>query len=231
MRNAVEAAVKAAGWARMPAHGRAQVLYFLAENMDQRRADLAASLTRAGLAADAADREVGAAVDALIFAAGMADKLDGGVQSVAQARMVAMTMREPWGVAGLVCDDRAPLSALIAGAGALLAAGNRVVAVPSARHALVAGDLMQLIATSDVPGGALNLLTGDPAELAPVLAAHDEVDALWLADPALRAAAETAAAGNLKPVMAGLPPSDPAGLARLLQGATQVKTIWVPYGA
>ena len=134
-------------------------------------------------------------------------------------------------MAGLVCDDRAPLSALIAGVGALLAAGNRVVAVPSARHALVAGDLMQLIATSDVPGGALNLLTGDPAELAPVLAAHDEVDALWLADPALRAAVETAAAGNLKPVMAGLPRSDPAGLARLLQGATQVKTIWVPYGA
>lgn len=231
VRNAVEAAVKAAGWARMPAHGRAQVLYFLAENMDQRRADLAVSLTRAGLAEDAADREVGAAVDALIFAAGMADKLDGGLQSVAQPRMVAMTMREPWGVAGLVCDDRAPLSALIAGVGALLAAGNRVVAVPSARHALVAGDLMQLIATSDVPGGALNLLTGDPAELAPVLAAHDEVDALWLADPALRAAVETAAAGNLKPVMAGLPPSDPAGLARLLQGATQVKTIWVPYGA
>ena len=75
-----------------------------------------------------------------------------------------------------------------------LAAGNRVVAIPAPRHARAAGDLAQILATSDVPGGALNLLSGDPAELAPALASHDEVDALWLADPRLRKPAETAAA-------------------------------------
>ena len=231
VRNAVEAAVKAGAWARMTGHGRAQVLYFWAENMDQRRAGLADSLTRAGLSAEAAAAEVSASIDALILAAGLADKIGGEVAQVAQDRMVALAMREPWGTVGLVCGDAAPLSGLVAAAGALLAAGNRVVAIPAPRHARAAGDLAQILATSDVPGGALNLLTGDPAELTPALASHDEVDALWLADPRLRKAAETAAAGNLKPVVVATPTPDAAGVRRMLDAATQRKTVWIPYGA
>ncbi|QJD17364.1 aldehyde dehydrogenase family protein [Paracoccus sanguinis] len=231
VRNAVEAAVKAGAWARMTGHGRAQVLYFWAENMDQRRAGLADSLTRAGLSAEAAAAEVSASIDALILAAGLADKIGGEVAQVAQDRMVALAMREPWGTVGLVCGEAAPLSGLVAAAGALMAAGNRVVAIPAPRHARAAGDLAQILATSDVPGGALNLLTGDPAELAPALASHDEVDALWLADSRLRKVAETAAAGNLKPVVVGTPTPDAPGVRRMLDAATQRKTVWIPYGA
>lgn len=231
VRNAVEAAVKAGAWARMTGHGRAQVLYFWAENMDQRRAGLADSLTRAGLSAEAAAAEVSASIDALILAAGLADKIGGEVAQVAQDRMVALAMREPWGTVGLVCGEAAPLSGLVAAAGALMAAGNRVVAIPAPRHARAAGDLAQILATSDVPGGALNLLSGDPAELAPALASHDEVDALWLADPRLRKPAETAAAGNLKPVVVATPTPDAAGVRRMLDAATQRKTVWIPYGA
>ena len=231
VRNAVEAAVKAGAWARMTGHGRAQVLYFWAENMDQRRAGLTDSLTRAGLSAEAAAAEVAASIDALMLAAGLADKIGGEVAQVAQDRMVALAMREPWGTVGLVCGEAAPLSGLVAAAGALMAAGNRVVAIPAPRHARAAGDLAQILATSDVPGGALNLLTGDPAELAPALASHDEVDALWLADPRLRKPAETAAAGNLKPVVVATPTPDAAGVRRMLDAATQRKTVWIPYGA
>ncbi len=231
IRNAVEAAHKAAGWTALSGHQRAQVLYFMAENLSLRADRFAQSLRAAG----ADPTEVPAAVDRLFAIAGMADKLDGRVHST-RARHVTLAMNEAWGVVGLVCPTVQPLLSMVTVLGALIAMGNRVVAVPDPRHALLAGDLAQLCDSSDVPGGVVNLITGDPAELTPVLAAHDDVDALWqMGDAALTARAEAEAAGNLKPVFsqvpadwAGLPGG---GLRPLLRDAVQVKTIWVPYGA
>jgi len=232
IRNAVEAARKANGWTALSGHARAQVLWFLAENMAQRREQLAHGLRLGG--ADAPDAEVDATLDRLGLLAGLADKLAGNVQST-RARHVTLAMNEAWGVMGITCPDAQPLLSMATLIGAALAMGNRVVAIPAPAQAWVAGDLGQLMDSSDVPGGAVNIVSGDPAELAPVLAAHGEVDAFWHAgDVALTARIETAAAGNLKPVRRLSAQWDkmPSRAVRaLMEEATQVKTIWVPYGA
>ncbi|MRX51919.1 aldehyde dehydrogenase family protein [Paracoccus sp. S-4012] len=235
IRNAVEAAVKAQGWSAQAGHNRSQVVWFMAENMARRRETFAHALTLTGSAEAAALAEADAAIDRLTQLAGLADKLAGAVQST-RARHVTLAMNEPRGVVGLVCPEAQPLLGMVTLIGALIAMGNRVVAVPSPDQAWLAGDFAQLCDSSDVPGGVVNLISGDPAELAPVLALHDEVDALWhQGASALTRRLEEASAGNLKPVRrhgvadwAALPP---ARLLRLAEEAQQVKTIWVPYGA
>lgn len=235
IRNAVEAAVKARGWSTQAAHARAQVLWFWAENMATRRDALTRALTLAGATPAAAEAEVTASLDRLTVIAGLSDKLAGRVQST-RARHITVSLNEPWGVVGLVCPDHQPLLSMVTLIGTALAMGNRVVAVPSPAHAWLAGDLAQLCDSSDVPGGVVNLITGDPAELAPVLALHDEIDALWhQGAPELLATLEAASAGNLKPVRA-VPVADWAALSAaqllaLAHDAQQVKTVWVPYGA
>ena len=232
IRNAVEAARKAANWAAQSGHARAQVLWFLAENLAQRRGQLSASLAAGG--AETPDDEIDATLDRLAMIAGLADKR-GGEVAQARARHMTVVANEPWGIAGLICPDRQPLLSMATLIGTLIAHGNRVVAVPSPAQALVAGDLAQLCDSSDIPAGVVNLVTGDPAVLAPVLAAHDEVDTLWHGgDPALTARLETEAAGNLKPVRrmsfadwSALPPPVMHDLTR---AAVQTKTIWLPYG-
>nr|HRO16182.1 aldehyde dehydrogenase family protein [Paracoccus sp. (in: a-proteobacteria)] len=233
IRNAVEAAGKAAGWSALSGHARAQVVFFMAENLAQRRAQFAQSL-RAGGGNDP-EAEIDATLDRLFLLAGMADKLDGRVQST-RARHATLEIREPWGVAGLTCPHHQPLLSMVTLIGALVAQGNRVVAIPAPAQALAAADFAQLCDSSDVPGGVVNLVTGDPDVLAPVLAAHDDVDALWHGgDPDLTGGLEAASAGNLKPVRidagrdwAALP--GPA-LRELIGAAVQSKTIWIPYGA
>ena len=234
IRNAVEAAQKASGWAAQAGHNRAQVLWFMAENMAQRRETFARALSLTGATPKAAEAEVDAAIDRLTVIAGLADKLAGSVQST-RARHVTLAMAEPWGVVGLTCPDRQPLLSLVTLTGALIAMGNRVVAVPPPSQAWLAGDFAQLCDSSDVPGGVVNLVTGDPAPLARTLALHDEVDALWHQGPAsLTAGLEDASAGNLKPVIRHAVTDwtlDPARLLALVESTQQVKTVWVPYGA
>ncbi|WP_112874165.1 aldehyde dehydrogenase family protein [Paracoccus endophyticus] len=234
IRNAVEAAHKAAGWAALSGHARAQVVHFMAETLAQRREQFAASLAAGGCADPGA--EVEATLDRLMLIGGMADKLDGAIPST-RARHLTLAMPEPWGVVGLICPLGQPLIGMVTLIAALIAQGNRVVAVPDPAQGLVAGDLAQLCDSSDVPGGVVNLITGDPAVLGPVLAAHDAVDALWHAgDAALLARLEAEAAGNLKPVRVHPATLDwaalPLSLLRsVIADAVQIKTVWLPYGA
>ena len=226
IRNAVEAAHKAAGWSRVTGHARAQVLYFLAENLAARQAEFAA---RCGAA------ETEAAMARAFYWAAWADKHDGRVQSTARDHLT-LAINEPWGVMGLICPDESPLLGLVSTILPAIALGNRVVAVPSQSDPLAALDLVQVLETSDVPGGVVNLVTGAQAELAATLAAHDDVAALWVfADPATCAAAERASTGNLKPVWAEARSRDwlgPEGQATAFRDqAVQVKTVWLPYGA
>ncbi|MCG8355678.1 MAG: aldehyde dehydrogenase family protein, partial [Kiloniellales bacterium] len=165
-----------------------------------------------------------------------ADKFDGRVHGP-PLRGVTLAMHEPVGVIGIACPDEAPLLSFVSLVAPAIALGNRVVAVPSQHHPLAATDLYQVFDTSDLPGGVVNIVTGERDALAKVLAEHDAVDALWYAGPAAGSAlVERASAANLKRTWVN------DGRARdwhdaeqgegqaFLRQATQVKNIWIPYG-
>jgi len=237
VRDAVEAARKGTAWGKATAHARAQVLYYLAENLAVREsefADRVRALT--GTNGAKAHAEVRLAVERLFAYAAWADKMDGDVHQV-PVRAVTLAMKEPLGVVGVACPDEAPLLALVSMAAPLLALGNRVVAVPSPRWPLAATDLYQVLDTSDLPAGALNLVTGARDELAHVLAAHDDVQAIWYVGSADGGAeVERLSAGNLKPTWTNqgrridwFDASDACGDA-WLRRSYRVKNVWVPYG-
>jgi aldehyde dehydrogenase (NAD+) len=231
IRNAVEAAHAAKGWAKGTAWNRAQVLYYLAENLSARAAEFAARLRdmtgRDGTA------EVEASVDRLFTCAAWADKWDGAARAVPM-RGVALAMNEPVGVAGVICPDEAPLLGLISLVGPLMALGNTCVVVPSEAFPLAATDLYQVLDTSDVPGGVVNIVTGAHAELAKPLASHMDVDAVWcFSSTDLSALVEREAAGNIKRTWVNHGrATDWAAfdIRTALRAATEVKTVWVPYG-
>jgi aldehyde dehydrogenase (NAD+) len=238
IRNAVEAARKAqGGWAARPGHGRAQILYYIAENLSARAAafaDRIAALT--GNTADAAQAEVAGSIDRLFTWAAWADKCDGRVKDV-PIRGLALALRRPVGVIGALCPEEAPLLGLISCLGPALALGNSCVLVPSGVAPLAATDFIQVLETSDVPAGTVNIVTGPQAELAPHLAGHMDVDACWCFGAApLSAVVEHAAAGNLKRSWVShgrtrdwLSPA--AEGADFRDAATEVQTVWVPWGA
>jgi aldehyde dehydrogenase (NAD+) len=236
IRNAVEAALKAGGWAAN-AHGRAQVLFYLAENLAARAGDLTTALVQMGATPGEATQELRKTQERIFYYAGMADKDDGRTHA-AKPRHLTLSVPEPLGVVGVAAPDEAPLLALMSLILPLIAVGNTVVAVPSPAHALIMQPLYQLFDTSDLPGGVVNLVAGDRDALAGVLAEHDAVDALWYHGSAEGAArVETLSAGNLKQVWTngGLAldwADDRQASGRdWLDRATQVKTIWLPYGA
>ncbi len=238
IRNAVEAARKALGWSTTTAHNRSQILYFLAENLDYRSDEFARRLrAQTGESLAAAQKEVAASVERLFAFAGWADKYDGAVHNP-PSRTIAIAMVEPIGVMGLVAPSERPLLGAVALLAPALAMGNTVVLVPSETAPLSVTDLYQVVETSDVPAGVINIVTGAAGALGKVLAEHDGVDALWFAgDAATSAQVEKASIGNLKQTWTtrGLA-YDFADKARfegayLLRRATQVKNVWVPYGA
>lgn len=228
IRNAVEAAQKAEGWGRASAHTRAQVLYYLAENLTARQAEFEARLS--GTGHDPA--EVAATIRLACRAAAMADKCAGEVLAT-KANMLCLALNEPWGVLGIACPNAQPLLGLAALALPAIAMGNRVVAIPAPSMPLAATDLYQVFDTSDLPGGVVNLVTGPREALATTLAQHDDVAALWYAGSAEGAAlVERESTGNLKALWC------PTGrnwasqsLRETLSQAVQVKTVWTPYGA
>ncbi len=236
IRNAVEAAHRASGWAAATAHNRAQVLFYLAENMAAREADFAARLLQLGGDAAVAEREVDLAVRRLFTYAAWADKWDGHVHPT-PFRNVTLAMPEPLGVVGILCPDGTPLLGLISLVAPAIAMGNTVVVVPSERFPLAATDLYTVLDTSDVPAGVVNLVTGRRAELADTLAAHDDIAAVWHFGPSEGdEAVERLSAGNLKQTWVGGPrprewgdPEQGEG-PEFLRHATQLKNIWVPYG-
>lgn len=237
IRNAVEAAHAGGAWAKLSGHQRAQILYYLAENLSVRHTEFAhriAQLTEAG--DESASREVSASISRLFTYAAWADKYDGAVHDVPM-RAVSLAMHEPIGVVGVACPDSYPLLGLISLVAPLLATGNRVVVVPSERYPLLATDLYSVIETSDVPAGAVNLITGARDVLSAVLAEHDDVDALWYVGSHSGAVTvERLSASNLKRTWTEwegrewLDPRVGEGPA-FLRRAVQVKNIWIPYGA
>ena len=236
IRNAVEAAAKAGGWSSASAHNRAQVLYYIAENLSARAAEFAARLKSMGQTQKAAEAEVEASLRRIFFYAAQADKFDGRVHAT-KSRHVTLAMNEPYGIMALLCPDEMPLLGFISLVMPAIAMGNRVVVVPSPRQPLAATDLYQVFDTSDVPGGTINIVTGDRDELAKTLAEHDDVAALWYCGSQEGSAAvEKASAGNLKPTWVSngksrnwLDRAQGQG-HEYLRRATQVKNIWIPYG-
>jgi len=236
IRNAVEAARKATSWAHATAHNRAQVLYYIAENLAARAEEFSERLARLGSDAAEAAAEVAQSIERIYAYAAWADKYDGRVHHT-PFRNVTLAMPEPIGVLGVVCPDTAPLLGFVSTVLPPVAMGNTVVAVPSARAPLPATDLYQVLDTSDVPGGVINIVTGVPEELAAVLAAHDDVDGLWYFGTAAGATeVERLSAGNMKRTWVdyggGRDWADRMSGEgeEFLEQATQVKNIWVPYG-
>ncbi|MGD0184780.1 MAG: aldehyde dehydrogenase family protein [Roseiarcus sp.] len=233
IRNAVEAASKASSWGAATAHNRAQVLYYVAENLEARAGEFAERLrAMTGASAREAREEVEAAVRRTFYYAGFADKYDGAVHAT-RTRFVTLAMNEPWGVMGLVCPNEAPLLAFVSLVMPAIAMGNCVVVAPSSAHPLSATDFYSVLDTSDVPGGVVNIVTGESEALAKVLADHDGVDALWYVGSSEGAkAVEAASAANLKATWTRQAPLDwrEAQGRDYLRRATQVKNIWTPYG-
>ena len=235
IRNAVEAARKAEGWAKTTAHNRAQVLYYIAENLSQRREEISARLA-AAVGRKQAAREVDLSIERLFSYAGWTDKYEGTVHNP-PFRNIAIAMNEPVGRLGLICPVQAPLLGFFSLVLPLIAAGNTVVAVPSEIYPLITGDLYQVFETSDLPGGVVNLVTGRTTELLKVLAEHDDLDAIWCyGDEEMCATAKALSVGNLKQVWTNEGReidffSEKQGEGRwYLEHAHQVKNIWVPYG-
>ena len=235
IRNAVEAARGAAGWAGASAHNRAQVLYYIGENLSARSDGFATLLDRLSGGRDGA-KEVETSIERLFTYAAWCDKFDGRVAGV-PLRGTALAMRAPCGVIGGLCPDQHPLLGLVSLMAPAIAMGNRVVLVASEPFPLAATEFYQVLDTSDVPGGVVNILTGSHAELAPTLAGHADVDSVWSFSGApLSEVVERHAAGNLKRswVNDGMARdwmgADGEGRA-FLDAATEVKTVWIPWGA
>lgn len=234
IRNAVEAAQNASGWANTSGHLKAQILYYIAENLSARSADFAERLkAMQGVSSSAAKAEVEASISRLFTYAAWADKYDGAVHNV-PIRGVALAMNEPVGVMGLIAADEAPLLALISIIAPAIAMGNTCVVVPSNAFPLIATDFYQVLETSDLPGGVVNIVTGAHAELAKTLAQHADVDAVWyFGSDDLSAMVETEAADNVKRCWVNnrcaRDWTDAEGV-EFLRHATEVKNIWIPYG-
>lgn len=236
IRNAVEAARKAAGWAATTEHNRAQILYFIAENLDARAGEFADRLRALRGVKKAKTRlEVDASIERLFAFAAFADKYDGAVHRP-PLRGLALAMNEPVGVVGIVCPEEPSLLAFVSLMAAAIAMGNTTILVPSERHGLIATDFYQVLDTSDVPAGVINIVTGGKRVLGLELAKHDAVDAIWYCGDRNGAAdIERASIGNLKQTWTETVARnwyDPAigGGRDLLRHATQVKNIWIPYG-
>ena len=237
VRNAVEAATKAKGWGKVTGHNRAQILYFFAENLSQRREEFATALsTYTKLKPKDAIAQVEASIRRCFWYAAQADKFDGAVHSTT-SNHITLAINEPWGTVGIICPDEDPLLSMISLIMPALAMGNAVVAVAPQSYPLIAAKLYQVVETSDIPAGVLNLLTGERDSLAGTLAEHDGLDCMWYCGSLEgEKQVELASAGNLKPVWSdrGLvqnwSDNQQGQGRRFLQRATQVKTVWLPYG-
>jgi aldehyde dehydrogenase (NAD+) len=236
IRNAVEAAHAASGWSTATAHLRAQILYYIAENLAVRADEFAARITQMTGVEATAHQEVECSIERLYTYAAMADKFDGQVHHTPY-RNVTLAMPEAIGVMGIVCPQESPLLGFISTVIPPIAMGNRVIAVPSEIFPLSATDFYQVLDTSDVPGGVLNIVTGNQDTLMKVLANHDDVDSIWyFGSKEGSKLVEYAAAENMKRTWVNngkyrdwFNPQHGEGDI-YLRHATQIKNIWVPYG-
>jgi len=236
LRDAVVAARAAfAGWSGATAYNRGQVLYRVAELMEGRAAQFVAEVAVSeGVRRSQAEAAVAAAIDRWVWYAGWSDKV---AQIAGAANPVAgpyfnFSVPEPTGVVAILAPAESSLLGLVSVLAPMIVTGNTAVVVASQDRPLPSVALTEVLATSDVPAGVVNVLTGNQAELAPVAAAHMDVNAIDLtgAPPADRADLERAAAANLKRVLGGAESfSEPPGTKRLL-AALEIKTVWHPVG-
>jgi len=236
IRNAVEAAHAADGWAKTSGHNRGQVLYYLAENLAQRADEFAERISGVtGQPVGDARAEVDASIARLFSYAAWADKYDGAVHQT-PIRGVTLAMNEPVGVIGIACPEESALLGFVSLVGPAVAVGNTVIAIPSEAHPLAATELYTVLDASDVPAGVVNIVTGAKDALAKVLAEHDDVDAVWyFGSQGGGAEVERASAGNMKRTWVEWHSRDWTDARRgegreFLREATQVKNIWIPYG-
>jgi aldehyde dehydrogenase (NAD+) len=241
IRDAVEAAHAAhlskPGWAMRHGYNRSQILYFIAENLDARNAEFVERIVEmTGRTRKSAQAEVDTAVERLFTYAAWADKYGGSVQETT-LRGVTVGVNEPMGVMGIACPDEYPLLGFVSLMAPAIARGNTVVMIPSGTYPLSATDFYQVLDTSDVPGGVVNIVTGDREHLMKTLVQHEDVDSIWYFGSAEGSYyVEYESAANMKRTWVGY------GLPRdwmsreqgegheFLHEATQVKNIWVPTG-
>ncbi|WP_369812318.1 aldehyde dehydrogenase family protein [Janthinobacterium sp. SUN206] len=236
IRNAVEAAHKASGWTSATAHNRAQVLYYIAENLAARADEFAARIA-AMTGSKNPEKEVQASIERLFYYAAWADKYD-GLAHQPPTKGITVALNEAVGVIGIVCPNEAPLLGFISLVAPAIALGNRVVVVPSEAHPLSALDLYQVFDTSDLPGGIVNIISGNADELARTLATHADIDAVWRHDGSAEGCAEVErlSAGTLKRTWVGGAKgrdwysAAQSGGRAVLAHASQVKNVWIPYG-
>jgi len=237
VRNAVEAAHGARGWADRTPHNRAQILYYIAENLAARADDFGERLrAMTGLGKKAAAKRVELSISRLFAYASYADKYGGEIQETTLYGLV-IGLSEPVGVIGIACPDEYPLLGFVSLLAPAIARGNTVVMIPSPPHALAATDLYQVLDTSDLPGGVVNIVTGDRDHLTRTLAAHDDVDAMWyFGDATGSRHVEELSAANMKRTWTSYGKardweSQEEGLGReFLRQASEVKNIWTPMG-
>ena len=233
LRDAVRAARAALpGWAGRTGYNRGQILYRIAEMVEDRAAAFAEQISLGGGSNDAVG-EVAAAIDRLVWYAGWCDKFAqvmGNLNPVA-GPFFNISTPEPTGVVGILAPQEPPLLGLVSRLAPVLAGGNTAVVVASERYPLPAVTFTEALATADVPPGVVNLLTGQTAELAPWMASHMDVNAVDLtgAPPALAAELEEAAAENVKRVVSANGEVDTQS-PYLIAAFTETKTVWHPKG-
>ena len=237
IRNAVEAAHKASAWQSSTPHLRAQILYFLAENLEARAAEFQNRIMKlTGVSKKQAGLEVETSVRRIFSYAALADKHEGLIHQPPM-RGLALALNEAIGVLGLVCPDEAPLLGMLSMLLPAIAMGNSVVLVPSRPFALVATDFYQVLETSDMPSGVVNIVSGDAEELGAVLAKHDDVAGLWVSGTADECTnAKKLSSGNMKIVWTNNGKkldwfdNQQSEGREWMRRASQVKNVWIPYG-
>jgi len=225
VRNAVQAQ-SGCKWGNTTGHLRAQILYYIAENLSVRASEFANRIDQL-MGGDSGAQEVEDAIDILFSYAAWADKLEGRAKSV-PIRGVALAMREPIGQIAALCPDETPLLGMVAPMAAALSAGNTITLCVSQPFPLVATDFYHILETSDVPAGAVNILTGPQKDLAPHLGAHMDIQSVWcLSSSKITHMVKEKASSNVKRCWQGALLDDHQSW---LDAATEIKTIWIPYG-
>lgn len=237
IRNAVEAAHAGTSWAGMTGHARAQVLFYIAENLAIREKEFTDRIVATTNVSQAeAAKEVAKSIERIYYYAAWADKYDGHVHHTT-LRNVTLAMPERVGVLGIVCPEELSLLGFISTCIPALTMGNNLVVVPSEKHPIIATDFYQILETSDVPAGTVNIITGLKDELTDVLANHDNLDGMWYFGTSEGSRhIETVSIGNLKRTWVNYGKyrdwyDDKQGQGHdFLRNATEIKNIWIPYG-
>ena len=238
IRNAVEAANKAQSWTSTTAHNRAQVLYFIAENLEYRQEEFCQRISQlSGKSKKEAQAEFELAISRIFYYGAWCDKYDGQIHS-APARAITLAMKEPLGNIAIVAPEEAGFLGMISTIMPAIAFGNRVIFVPSQQSALLATDFYQVLNTSDLPAGVINIITGNRDVLTDTLAKHYDIDGFWYWGSATGSQqVEYEGAANMKRTWVNYGKyydwfDNEQGQSELfLQHSVEIKNIWVPYGA